>query len=44
MGLSSAGLPMGLEIDGKPGDDVNLLNIAARVSAILGSIAPPRIM
>ena len=41
MGLSSLGLPMGLEMDGKSGDDDKLLSLAARVSAIIGAIPPP---
>jgi mandelamide amidase len=41
MGLSSNNLPMGLEMDGRPGDDVKLLGLAARVSTILGSIPSP---
>jgi Asp-tRNA(Asn)/Glu-tRNA(Gln) amidotransferase A subunit family amidase len=41
MGLSAHGLPMGLEMDCKPGEDVKLLDLAAQVSAVLGSIPPP---
>jgi Asp-tRNA(Asn)/Glu-tRNA(Gln) amidotransferase A subunit family amidase len=41
MGLSSDNLPMGLEMDGRPGEDVKLLGFAAQISAILGSIPPP---
>jgi Asp-tRNA(Asn)/Glu-tRNA(Gln) amidotransferase A subunit family amidase len=43
MGLSSGGLPIGLEIDGKAGDDVRLLDIAALVSSVLGSIPAPNL-
>jgi len=43
MGLSSRGLPIGLEIDGKAGDDVRLLDIAALVSSVLGSIPAPNL-
>ena len=41
MGLSAQGLPMGLEMDGRPGEDVKLLDLAAQVSVVLGSIPPP---
>jgi Asp-tRNA(Asn)/Glu-tRNA(Gln) amidotransferase A subunit family amidase len=41
MGLSAHGLPMGLEMDCKPGEDVKLLDLAAQVSSVLGSIPPP---
>jgi Asp-tRNA(Asn)/Glu-tRNA(Gln) amidotransferase A subunit family amidase len=41
MGLSYHGLPMGLELDGRPGEDVKLLDLAAQVSAVLGPIPPP---
>jgi indoleacetamide hydrolase len=41
MGLSSQGLPMGLEMDGRPGEDVKLLDLAAQVSVVLGPIPPP---
>jgi indoleacetamide hydrolase len=41
MGLSSLGLPMGLEMDGKSGDDEKLLSLAVRVSAVIGAIPPP---
>jgi Asp-tRNA(Asn)/Glu-tRNA(Gln) amidotransferase A subunit family amidase len=40
MGLSRDNLPMGLEMDGRPGEDAKLLGLAAQVSAILGSILP----
>jgi Asp-tRNA(Asn)/Glu-tRNA(Gln) amidotransferase A subunit family amidase len=41
MGLSSDGLPIGLEIDGQPNSDSKLLDLATRISRILGSIPPP---
>jgi Asp-tRNA(Asn)/Glu-tRNA(Gln) amidotransferase A subunit family amidase len=41
MGLSYHGLPIGLELDGRPGEDVKLLDLAAQVSAVLGPIPPP---
>jgi mandelamide amidase len=42
MGLSPEGLPIGLELDGEPGEDGKLLNLARHVQAIIGSIAAPR--
>jgi Asp-tRNA(Asn)/Glu-tRNA(Gln) amidotransferase A subunit family amidase len=44
MGLSSNGMPIGLELDGRLGDDARILGIAARVSALLGKIPPPDIV
>jgi Asp-tRNA(Asn)/Glu-tRNA(Gln) amidotransferase A subunit family amidase len=41
IGLSSAGLPIGMEIDGAQGTDAALLEVAARVFATLGAIAGP---
>jgi Asp-tRNA(Asn)/Glu-tRNA(Gln) amidotransferase A subunit family amidase len=41
MGLSSDGLPIGLEIDGQPNSDPKVLDLATRISRILGSIPPP---
>jgi indoleacetamide hydrolase len=41
MGLSSHNLPIGLEMDGKSGDDGNLLSVAGRISAVIGTIPPP---
>jgi indoleacetamide hydrolase len=41
MGLSSDGLPIGLEIDGQPNSDSKLLDLATRISRVLGSIPPP---
>lgn len=43
IGLSSNGMPIGMEIDGKPNDDAKLLNLATRISAVVGQIAPPAI-
>jgi Asp-tRNA(Asn)/Glu-tRNA(Gln) amidotransferase A subunit family amidase len=37
MGLSPDGMPTGLEMDGRPGEDVKLLGLA-----VLGSIPAPR--
>jgi len=42
IGLSSAGLPIGMEIDGPRGSDASVLGIAARVFAAIGQIAGPR--
>ncbi|NWL77281.1 amidase [Pseudomonas taiwanensis] len=39
MGMSSNGLPLGLEMDGKNGDDQNLLVLARRVEAAIGLVA-----
>jgi hypothetical protein len=36
MGLSANGLPMGIEIDGLPNGDTKLLDLAARISNVLG--------
>jgi Asp-tRNA(Asn)/Glu-tRNA(Gln) amidotransferase A subunit family amidase len=44
IGLSSAGLPIGMEIDSLRGYDLPLLDIAARVSAVLGTIADPNML
>ncbi len=41
--LSSDGMPIGMEIDGQPNGDANLLNLATRISAVVGQIAPPAI-
>jgi mandelamide amidase len=43
IGLSSQGLPISMEIDGPRGHDVSLLSVAARVSAVIGTIAAPGI-
>jgi Asp-tRNA(Asn)/Glu-tRNA(Gln) amidotransferase A subunit family amidase len=34
-------LPIGLEIDGQPNSDSKLLDLATRISRVLGSIPPP---
>lgn len=41
IGLSAEGMPIGMEIDGRPNEDAKLLNLAARISAIVRQIAPP---
>lgn len=41
IGLSSAGLPIGMEIDGPLGGDQAVLDIATRVSAVVGQIPGP---
>jgi len=43
IGLSSAGLPIGMEIDGPANGDESVLAIATRVSAILGHIPAPKV-
>lgn len=40
-GLSSDGLPMGLEMDGARGTDRRLLDLARRVEAVVGALASP---
>jgi mandelamide amidase len=42
-GLSSAGLPIGLELDAMRGGDARLLQAAASVERILGRLTPPHI-
>jgi mandelamide amidase len=42
IGLSPAGLPIGMELDGLRNDDARLLDIATRVSASIGAIPGPR--
>nr|WP_191093282.1 amidase family protein [Bradyrhizobium campsiandrae] len=42
IGISADGLPIGMEIDGAAEQDGKLLNLAARISAVVGKIpAPP---
>ena len=41
-GLTRAGLPIGLEIDGPLDRDRELLDIARRAEAVLGPLSPPR--
>jgi indoleacetamide hydrolase len=41
IGLSSRGLPIGIEIDGPAGQDRALLDLARRVHATVGSLTPP---
>jgi indoleacetamide hydrolase len=41
IGLSTDGMPIGMEIDGKAGEDHKLLNLATRISAVIGSIPDP---
>ena len=40
-GLSAQGLPFAIEIDGAPGNDLKLLELARRVELVLGPIVPP---
>jgi len=42
MGLTASNLPAGLEIDAGTGRDANLLEIAQRIEAVVGSIPGPR--
>jgi mandelamide amidase len=41
-GMTSGGLPVGLEIDGPVGSDVKLLGLGLSIEAILGSAPPPK--
>jgi indoleacetamide hydrolase len=41
IGVSSDGMPIGMEIDGKPNKDARLLSLATRISAIVGKIPAP---
>ena len=43
IGLSAAGLPIGMEIDGPANADESVLSIATRVSAILGHLPAPKV-
>jgi mandelamide amidase len=40
-GLTSGGLPVGLELDGPLGSDDKLLGIGMAVEALLGSLSAP---
>ena len=40
-GVSPEGLPVGLEIDGLPGEDRKVLAIGVMIEGVLGRIAPP---
>ena len=42
-GLTAAGLPVGLELDGPVGSDVRLLGIALAFESVLGRLRPPPI-
>lgn len=42
-GLTPAGLPVGIELDGPVGSDRRLLNVAAQVAALLPGTPPPAI-
>lgn len=44
IGLSAAGLPIGMEIDGPSNSDQAVLDIAARVSAIIGQLPGPKLI
>ncbi|OJU41280.1 MAG: hypothetical protein BGN97_16235 [Microbacterium sp. 69-10] len=39
-GMTADGLPVGLQLAGRPGDDVALLRLAARAASVLASPAP----
>ncbi|MEV1130256.1 amidase family protein [Agromyces sp. NPDC049794] len=40
-GLDDRGLPIGVELDARPGDDDSLLEIAAKIASLLDSPPPP---
>jgi Asp-tRNA(Asn)/Glu-tRNA(Gln) amidotransferase A subunit family amidase len=40
-GLTSEGLPAGLELDGLPGEDNQLLSLGMAIEAVLGPLPPP---
>jgi mandelamide amidase len=42
-GMTPAGLPVGLEIDGPVGSDAKLLGLGLSIEAILGTAPPPKI-
>ena len=42
-GMTTGGLPVGMEIDGKLGDDSNLLAIGMAIEAVWGSLPAPTI-
>jgi mandelamide amidase len=42
-GLTAAGLPVGLELDGPVGSDARLLGIALAFESVLGRVRPPPI-
>jgi len=42
-GLTAAGLPVGLELDGPVGSDARLLGIALAFESVLGRLRPPPI-
>ena len=41
MGMTSAGLPMGIELDGARGSDRRLLSIALAIESLLPRLPPP---
>ena len=41
-GMTSGGLPVGLEIDGPVGSDAKLLGLGLAIEAVLGSAPPPK--
>jgi mandelamide amidase len=42
-GMTAGGLPVGMEIDGKLGDDSNLLAIGMAIETVWGSLPAPTI-
>jgi mandelamide amidase len=42
-GLTAAGLPVGIELDGPVGSDSRLIGIGLAFEAVLGTLPPPRL-
>jgi mandelamide amidase len=42
-GMTTGGLPVGMEIDGPLGSDANLLAIGMGIEAVWGSLAAPKV-
>jgi mandelamide amidase len=42
-GITTAGLPVGLELDGPEGEDHRLLAIAAAIEGVLPKLPPPHL-
>ena len=42
-GMTTSGLPIGLEIDGSVGSDTKLIGLGRAIEEVLGSAPPPRV-
>jgi mandelamide amidase len=42
-GLTAAGLPVGIELDGPVGSDARLIGIGLAFEAVLGTLPPPQL-